>query len=208
MRAAFLVSLLALATLAEAQPSAELRWGGDAEGGAPFVSADPANPDRVVGFEVDVAALIARGLGRTPRFIQSGFTTLDAAVTRGDFDIALSGLEDLPGRRTRLALTIPYYEFEERLTVRAADRDRFRDLRELSGRRAGTLSATLAAELLRQAQIAHGVVPVLYDDDVHPYEDLALGRIDAVVLDQVLADRAVARMPGLVNQPATLARGH
>jgi ABC-type histidine transport system ATPase subunit len=38
--------------------------GGDAEGGASFVSADLANPDRVVGFEVDVAALIARGLGR------------------------------------------------------------------------------------------------------------------------------------------------
>ena len=208
MRAAFLISLLALAAVAEAQPAAELRWGGDAEGGAPFVSADPDTPDRVVGFEVDVATLIARGLGRTPRFIQSGFTTLDAAVIRGDFDIALSGLEDLPGRRTRLALTIPYYEFEERLTVRAADRDRIRDLRDLGGRRVGTLGATLAADMLRQAQSAHGVVPVLYDDDVHPYEDLALGRIDAVVLDQVLADRAVARLPGLVNQPAALARGH
>ena len=208
MRGALLVSLLAFAAVAEAQPAAELRWGGDAEGGAPFVSADPDNPDRVVGFEVDVAALIARGLGRTPHFIQSGFTTLDAAVIRGDFDIALSGLEDLPGRRTRLALTIPYYEFEERLTVRAADRDRIRDLRDLAGRRIGTLAATLAADLLRQAQSAHGVVPVLYDDDVHPYDDLALGRIDAVVLDQVLADRAVARIPDLVTQPAALARGH
>ena len=207
MRAVLLVSLLAIATVAGAQPS-ELRWGGDAEGGAPFVSVDPDNPDRVVGFEVDVAALIARNLGRTPRFIQSGFTTLDAAVARGDFDIALSGLEDLPARRTRMALTIPYYEFEERLTVRAADRDRIRALGNLAGRRVGTLSATLAADLLRQAQSAYGLVPVLYDDDVHPYEDLALGRIDAVVLDQVLADRAVARIPGLVNQPATLARGH
>ena len=207
MRAALLVTLLALAALAEAQPSAELRWGGDAEGGAPFVSADLDNPDRVVGFEVDVAALIARGLGRTPRFIQSGFTTLDAAVTRGDFDIALSGLEDLPWRRTRLALTIPYYEFEERLTVRAADRARIHDLSDLGGRRVGTLSATLAADILTRAQGAHGVVLVLYDDDVHPYEDLALGRLDAVVLDQVLAERAVARVPGLVNQPASLARG-
>lgn len=208
MRAALLVCLLATAAVVEAQPAGELLWGGDAEGGAPFVSADPDNPDRVVGFEVDVAALIARGLGRRPRFIQSGFTTLDAAVVRGDFDIALSGLEDLPGRRTRLALTIPYYEFEERLTVRAADRARIHDLSDLGGRRVGTLSATLAADILTRAQGAHGVVPVLYDDDVHPYEDLALGRLDAVVLDQVLAERAVARVSGLVNQPASLARGH
>jgi len=27
-----------------ASPPAELRWGGDAEGGAPFVEADPADP--------------------------------------------------------------------------------------------------------------------------------------------------------------------
>ena len=180
MRTALLAGLLAIGTLASAQSPAELRWGGDAEGGAPFVSADPASPDRVIGFEVDVAELIARGLGRTPRFLQSGFTTLDAAVVRGDFDIALSGLEDLPGRRARLALTIPYYEFEERLTVRAADRERFRDLRDLRGRRVGTLGATLAADILRAAESTHGLATVLYDDDVHPYEDLALGRLDAV----------------------------
>lgn len=195
------------ATPATAQNS-ELRWGGDAEGGAPFVSADPADGTRVVGFEADIAALLARSLKRTPRFIQSGFTTLDAAVLRGDFDVILSGIEDLPSRRARLALTMPYYEFEERLTVRAADRDRFRSLADLTGRRVGTLGATLAAEVLSEAQSREGVVPVLYEDDVHPYEDLALGRIDAVVLDQVLAERSVARTPGLVNQSTHLASGH
>jgi len=191
-----------------AQGRAELRWGGDAEGGAPFVSADPRDADNVVGFEADVAGVLARGLGRTPRFVQSGFTTLDAAVLRGDFDVILSGIEDLPGRRARLALSVPYYEFEERLTVRAADARRFQTLSDLAGRRVGTLAATLAADLLRDAQATHGVVPVLYEDDVHPYDDLALGRVDAVVLDQVLAERAVARVPGLVNQSAHLASGH
>ena len=53
----------------------ELRWGGDAEGGSPFVEADPSDPTRVVGFEVEIARLLAEGLGRQPRFIQVGFTT-------------------------------------------------------------------------------------------------------------------------------------
>ncbi|MEO7965810.1 MAG: hypothetical protein ABIT38_18010, partial [Gemmatimonadaceae bacterium] len=30
---------------------AVLRWGGDAEGGAPFVEADPGHPDSVRGFD-------------------------------------------------------------------------------------------------------------------------------------------------------------
>ncbi|MBM3778834.1 MAG: ABC transporter permease subunit [Acidimicrobiia bacterium] len=200
--------LLTATSAAVAQSADELVWGGDAEGGAPFVSADPDDTSRVVGFEVDVAELMARGLGRRARFVQSGFTTLDAAVSRGDFDIALSGLEDLPGRRSRLAVTIPYYEFEEKLTVRGADRERFRSLADLAGRRVATLGATLAAELLEQAERDHGVVPVLYEDDVHPYSDLALGRVDAVVLDQVLADKAMRRETGLVTQPGALAVGH
>src|SRR5262245_774673 len=82
--------------------STELRGGGAAEGGAPYVEADPADPSRVVGFDVEIAELLASGLGRTARFIQTGFTSIDASTARGDFDVALSGIEDAPARRARL----------------------------------------------------------------------------------------------------------
>ena len=185
-----------------------MRWGGDAEGGAPFVEADPTDPSRVVGFEVEVAQLLAGKLGRTAQFIQVGFASLDASAVRGDFDIGLSGIEDNPARRTRLAVTVPYYEFREILTVREADRDRYRTLEDLRGRRIATLGATIAYDLLLKAQVDHGVIPVSYDDDVHPYSDLALGRVDAVVLDEVLAQRGNRQNATLVNQPATLGVGH
>ena len=76
------------------------------------MEADPRNPSRVVGFEVDIAELLARGLGRTPRFVQVGFITLDAAAARGDFDIGLSGIEDTrgaaqPARRHGALLRVP-----------------------------------------------------------------------------------------------------
>jgi His/Glu/Gln/Arg/opine family amino acid ABC transporter permease subunit len=191
-----------------AAPPAELRWGGDAEGGAPYVEADPADPSRVVGFDVEIAELLAAGLGRTARFIQTGFTSIDASTARGDFEIALSGIEDTPARRARLEVTIPYYEFREVLTVRAADRNRFRTLADLRGRRVATLGATLAYDLLVQDQARDGIVPVTYEDDVHPYSDLVLGRVDAVVLDQILAQRGLRRNPGLANQDTPLAVGH
>jgi polar amino acid transport system substrate-binding protein len=204
MRVIVALLLVVCASPAFAQDGPELRWGGDAEGGAPFVEADPNDPARVVGFDVEIAQLLAEGLGRVPRFIQVGFTSLDAAAARGDFDIGLSGLEDTAARRSRLAVTIPYYEFRELLTVREADAARFRTLADLAGRRVATLGATLAYDLLVKAQAEHGVVPVTYEDDVHPYTDLAIGRVDAVLLDEVLADRGVRRNPGLINQ-ATVA---
>ena len=209
LRPALAIVLLLLApSLVSAQQAPELRWGGDAEGGAPFVEADPSDPTKVVGFDVEIAQLLAQGLGRMPRFVQVGFTSLDAAAARGDFDIGLSGIEDSAARRARLAVTIPYYQFREILTVRAADGARYRTLADLAGRRVATLGATLAYDLLLEAQAKHGVVPVTYEDDVHPYSDLAIGRVDAVLLDEVLAERGVRRNPGLMNQLAPIGVGH
>lgn len=194
-----------------AHPAAQtwvLRWGGDAEGGAPFVEADPRNPAHLVGFDVEIAALIAAGLDKSPQFVQITFTELDQAVRRGDFDIGLSGIEDTPARRASVAASIPYYEFREVLTVRAADRDRFRSMADLKGRRIGTLGGTIAYETLLEAERTAGITAVSYDDDVHPYSDLLVGRVDAVLLDNVLADRAMRRMSGLYTHPDTVRTGH
>ena len=189
-------------------PRPPLRWGGDAEGGAPFVEADPANPAHVRGFDVEIAAMIARGLGREPEFVQVAWASIEQSVTRGDFAIGMSGLEDRPALHARLAVSMPYYEFREVLAVRPADSARFRTLADLRGRRVATLGATMAWDMLLDAQRTDGVVPVSYDDDVHPYSDLAAGRVDAVLLDNIIADRSRTRTGGFVIQPEPLATGH
>ena len=186
--------LLCLAIVLQASLGAQapvLRWGGDAEGGAPYVEADPNDPQNVSGFDVEIAALVAQSMGRTPQFLQVAFASLDQSAIRGDFDIGLSGIEDTPARRAAVAVSLPYYRFREVLTVREADRDRYRSLADLRGRRVATLSGTIAYELLLQAEREQGLVAVSYDDDVHPYSDLLVGRVDAVLLDNVLADRAL-----------------
>jgi polar amino acid transport system substrate-binding protein len=183
----------------------EFRWAGDAEGGAPFVEADPAHPDAVSGFDVDIAALLARGLRRTPRFVMITFSSIDQSIARGDAEIGLSGIEDTPARRAVLSTTLPYYEFREVLSVRTADASRFRTLADLRGRRVATLSGTIAYEILLRAG---DIVALSYEDDVHPYSDLVLGRVDAVLLDNVLADRRRRFISGFTIQPDTVAVGH
>jgi polar amino acid transport system substrate-binding protein len=204
--AAVLVVLAAAWPLA-AGPGGTLRWGGDAEGGAPFVEADPANPAAVRGFDVEIAEVLAAGLGRTPRFVQVAYQSIDQSVERGDFDIGLSGMEDTPARRTTLSVTMPYFEFREVLAVRASEAGRFRTLADFRGKRVGTLSGTIAYEILVRARAEQGILPVSYDDDVHPYEDLARGRLDAVLLDHVLAARSLKRVPGLAILPDAVATG-
>ncbi len=200
--------LLPHAALAQGGPRPPFRWGGDAEGGAPFVEADPADPSRARGFDVEIAEMIARGLGRAPRFVQVAWASIPASVERGDFEIGLSGVEDRPELRARHALTLPYYEFQEVLAVRPGDAQRFRTLADLGGRRVATLGGTGAYDMLLAEQARNGLVPVSYDDDVHPYDDLVAGRVDAVLLDNIIAERSLRRVKGFVIQPAPVATGH
>ncbi|HEX7833196.1 MAG TPA: ABC transporter substrate-binding protein/permease, partial [Thermoanaerobaculia bacterium] len=113
------------------------------------------------------------------------------------------------GRRAALAATIPYYTFTETLTVREADREKFKELADFRGRRVGTLGGTIAYEILLDAEKKLGITAVSYDDDVHPYEDLQQGRLDAVLLDNIIAARSMRRTPGLFTHYDTpVAKGH
>ena len=208
VRLTTLLLVLAGSATVLAQIPPPLRWAGDAEGGAPYVEADPADPSRVVGFDVDVAELIAKGLGREPRFVEVAYASIDQSIARGDADIGLSGIEDTPARRVNYAVTVPYYQFREVLSVRAADAARFRTLADFRGRRVGTLAGTIAYEILLAAEKDHGIVAVSYEDDVHPYSDLLIGRLDGVLLDNVLAERRSRTTPGFVTHPEPVAVSH
>ena len=202
------VSWLVSSAYAFAGPPPVFRWAGDPEGGAPFVEADPNHPDSLVGFDVEIASLMARGLGRRPEFVNISYYQIDQSIARGDADVGMSGMEDTPARRATMAVTLPYYEFREVLSVREADAQRFRALGDLRGKSVATLSGTMAYEILVKAEHDFGLHAVAYEDDVHPYSDLTLGRVDAVLLDNVLAERRRRTLGRFVIQPQTVAIGH
>jgi polar amino acid transport system substrate-binding protein len=204
----FLACVVVLSTALHAQTASVLRWGGDAAGGAPYVEADPRNPNEQVGFDVEIAGLVARALGRKAEFVQVPFQQLDQAAIRGSFDIGLSGVEDTPARRALLPTSIPYYLFREVLTVREADRDRYRTLADLRGHPVGTLTGTIAHGILAGAETTEGILPKWYDDDVAPYVDLGAGRVDAVLLDNVLAERSIRLVKNLHIQTGAIATSH
>jgi len=166
----------------------ELLWGGDIQGGEPYAYED-AN-GKLVGFEVDIADALARRLGVRARFVQVAWSSLVPALERGDYDIAMNGLELTPDRHERLLLSRPYYLYAETLAVRRGSPLRFFDLR---GKRVGTLNQTYAFDLLRGL----GVEPILYEGTQEPYQDLVAGRIDAVLMDNIIADRYGCPMPGV-----------
>ena len=194
--------LLALSGLARVHAQGELRWAGDLQGGEPYVFRDPADPSRLVGFELDIARELAAKLSVREKFVQNDWSNLVPSLERGDFDIILNGLEDVPPLHGRILLSRPYFRFSEQLVVRRGFP--LRTLDALKGHRVGTLASSLAHFMLRARS---GIDVVLYTGQEEPYQDLEHGRTDAVLLDSVIAARYGLTKPDLELADADVARG-
>jgi polar amino acid transport system substrate-binding protein len=199
----------ACADLAQRLSSGMLRWGGDAEGGAPFQLRDPQDPARVVGFEVEMADALAevlsRRLGRSLRaeFVQYDWVSLLPGLERGDFDVVIAGLEITPERRQKILFSRPYYIYQQQLVVRR-DNQQIQSLDDCRTLALGTLAGSAAERVLED----FGCTNVeAFDGQVEPYLDLELGRIDAVLLDTPIVTYYGLTNPNLKQVGMPLGRG-
>ena len=183
-----------------AQELPPLKWGADAEGGAPYIFQSPDDPSQNIGLEVDLAAALAKEIGQRIEFRQYNYDSLLSGLARGDIDLAMNGIEATPDRRREFRLSRPYYTYRIQLVARA-DETRFDSLEtcKTAGGVVGTLGDTVSSRVLEE----QGIKSKVYDGQAEPYQDLALGRIDAVLLDEPIALYYAAPNPRLkfVGEP-------
>jgi polar amino acid transport system substrate-binding protein len=192
-RLALLVLLLVSVSGMAQTGKQPLTWGADAEGGAPYEFQDPRDPSRLVGFEVDIAEAIGRILGRRMQFVQNQWDGLVPGLERGNYEMIISGLEITPDRAEVISFSRPYYVTYEQLGVRTSEMQ-IRSLDDCAGKQVGTLRGSLAQRILEK----RGDLNVIsYDGQINAYEDLLNGRLDAVMMDYIIALYNVAPVPTL-----------
>src|SRR5438105_12006997 len=94
--AGLLMPLVATAqadTLDKIRERGEVRWGGDQEGGGPYIYPVPEDPSRLTGFEVDLMELLAARLKVRSQFKQGEWENLPDLLRRGDIDVITNGYE-------------------------------------------------------------------------------------------------------------------
>jgi polar amino acid transport system substrate-binding protein len=169
--------------LARVRAAGVLRWGGDVQGGAPYVYEDPDHAGQNKGFEVDLANALARELGVRAEFVQNDWSALVPSLERKSFDMILNGLEVTRPRVGRVRFSRPYYVFAARLMARRDNTRVTADVNALRGLKVGTLTNSFSEEVLRD----HGAEVVQYEGTDEPYIDCVNGRTDAVLLDDIIA---------------------
>ena len=169
--------------LAEIKRRGVLRWGADAEGGAPYVYPNPGKPEELIGFEVDLAAALAARLGVKAEMVQNQWDQLIPAVDRGNFDIILNGLELTVENQQHIAMSRPYFVYAQQLMTRR-ETDGIVRLDDLKGKAVGVLSGTAAQ---RMVEAVPGVDARIYPGNVEGFRDLKAKRIEAVLFDLPIA---------------------
>jgi polar amino acid transport system substrate-binding protein len=169
------------------------RWGGDGDGGAPYII-EQSEGTAPTGCEAELAEYLADKLGLRPQFVQRSWAQLPKDLQRGtDIDVILNGYEWTEERDRIMLSTIPYYICKIQLVVRPdSPIQDWTDLqRASSGKRLriGVLSDSASQRYLEEK---------LTRDDVEVIDLSSNGitgmltqvrdrKIDATVLDQPAA---------------------
>ncbi|MGH7145815.1 MAG: transporter substrate-binding domain-containing protein [Planctomycetota bacterium] len=193
-------------TLAAIRAAGVLKWGADCEGGAPFVNRDPANPDHIIGFEMDIMDAFCKHLGVKPERVQGEWDSLIDNLKAKRTDMVVNGIEINAERKKQVAFSQPYYVYEQQLTVRAADKAKYKSLADLKGHKIAVLGGAEAQHVVERAGFSDDRI-AKYDDSQTPYQELEIKRVDAVLQEAIIARFYAGDKPQLYNVPQTFAPG-
>ena len=184
----WLTAATVAADLDEVVARGELIWAADQEGGGPHVFPDPADPRRLTGFEVELAALLAEELGVKPRFQQGQWDRLPLLLGRAA-DCVINGIELTPERLRDYSCSRPYFAYSLQLLARRdGPVDAFHTLAAPGpeGRwRVGVLTGSAAESVMRsRSDLELDVIG--YDGTIDSLEQVSSGVLDAAVMDDCI----------------------
>ena len=132
--------------------------------------------DELVGYDVEVAKLIANELGVDVNFVEGEWDGLLAGLDDGRYDIMVNGVGVTPERQEKYDFSTPYAYNKTAVIVRS-DYDEIHSMEDLKGKHtANTISSTYA-QLAEQ----YGAEVTGVDDLNQTFELLLSGRIDATL---------------------------
>lgn len=136
--------------------------------------------DNLVGYDVEVATLIAEKLGVEPEFIEGEWDGLLAGLDAGRYDIMVNGVDITEERAEKYDFSEPY-AYNRTAVITKGDNDTINSLEDLKDKKtANTISSTYA-QLAEQ----YGADVTGVDDLNQTFELLNSGRIDATLNAEV-----------------------
>ena len=150
----------------------------------------------LVGFDIDLARAAAQRLGIEVEFKPIDWNAKEAELSGKRVDVLWNGLTITEERKQNIAFTAPYMQNHQIVVVRGDAAVKTKA--DLAGKTVGVQDGSSAVDAIQKDAATASSFKALkkYGDNVTALMDLAAGRVDAVVLDEVVGRYYTAKKPG------------
>ncbi|MFS0576988.1 amino acid ABC transporter substrate-binding protein [Sporosarcina sp. 179-K 3D1 HS] len=161
---------------------------------APMGFRDEKN--EIVGFDIDYARAAAEHMGMEAKFQPIDWKTKETELASGRIDLIWNGYTITDDRKEKVLFTKPYLR-NAQVVATLADNEEITKLADLDGKIVGLQALSSALDALNADPVHENVKNVTeFADNVLALTDLKTGRVDAVVIDEVVIDYYMSKEEG------------
>lgn len=151
--------------------------------------------NKIVGFDIDYARAAAEKMGMEAVFQPIDWSTKESELSSGRIDLIWNGYTITKDRKEKVLFTKPYLKNSQVVAV-LADSD-ITKLDDLEGKIVGLQKMSSAADALNANPIKDKVKQTVeFATNVLALADLKTGRVEAAVLDEVVANYYISKEKG------------
>ena len=140
---------------------------------------------RLAGFEIDLSEALAKQMGVKAVFLPTKWDGILAALETGRVDAVINQVTITEERKSRYDFSTPYtITGVQAMTLKGKD-GAITQASDLAGKKVGVGLGTTYEKWLRE-HVPQTIIKT-YDDEPTKYQDLRVGRIDAILVDRLAA---------------------
>lgn len=148
--------------------------------------------NEIVGFDIDYARAAAEQMGYTVKFQPIDWKAKESELSSGRIDLIWNGYTITEERKEKVLFTKPYLKNSQVAVVTAGSA--VTKLEDLAGQEVGLQSLSSAADALEANPIKAQIKKISeYPDNVLALADLKNGRVQAVIIDEIVARYYMAK---------------
>ncbi|QGU95609.1 transporter substrate-binding domain-containing protein [Clostridium bovifaecis] len=150
--------------------------------------------NNIVGFDIDLANEIAKKLGVKLDIVTTEFNGILLALQSKKFDMIMSGLSITDERKKSIGFSEPYVMGGQVIAVKSGN-DSIKTLADLKGK---TIGCQLGSTGQKAAESNLKDIKELkkYGKITEAFSELAIGRVDAVIMDAQVGGYYISKKPG------------
>lgn len=151
----------------------------------------------IVGFDIDVAKEVCKNLNIELKIQPIDWSAKELELLSGNIDCIWNGFTVTEERQKNILFSRPYIKVNQVVIVR--NTTNYTALSDLFGKKVGLQAGSSGQQAYEHSELFNNTTPVEYKDFLTAIQDLYIGGIDAVVIDEIVLNSQL-KNSSMINQ--------